>query len=593
MVAVFIPVVLVVVQGEAGFLLHAERRGQLQIPALVLVAARLANANQAAAAMDKALDGSGNIRILPDLAAGVGGVAVAHVDKYIDAVQRLWVCLDVVKADKLHVERRTGQRFNHARIAVILLLVQRMVDHVAAPGALLPPAVQHSHGLDAVGRGTLDVFVQFTELVADALDIVEEFRELAGQLEVAAVADAVNGLAQDGAACGDPVLLGFAHRVTTLVEGIGEEVGQEAPLGVLDAGNVGNQAQGAAVADTADNGVHAGLLKFRHERLTADPVVAQKHHSLFAVGVDDVGHFLHQTGNLTALERLEILVLLARHAVLVVVVALVDDELGAELIADLFLKLFQNVGRNGGRIAVPVHILLAAQLVKDQRKQVEEGGEADDVDIRMALQILTQAFHRVSVGLGLAYIERNLMFDILPVVDDRVVHVDGVPDQVGQKADRVLVVGGGGVDNNALGSGIIAPVGGGDRLARRAVNDLPPAGNIIVVVDLHQLTADAGHQGDGQRAVLGGVERGHNVALLRFIGVRLRPGVVLAGGVIGGVDLGSGVLQLLRELGAVAVADGIRAPAFEQVESFRNSVHISGDCYTTVCIHFLLSSVHW
>ncbi len=94
--------------------------------------------------------------------------------------------------------RRTG--FDHARIAVVLLLVQRMVDHVAAPRALLAPAVQHSHGLDAVGRGALDVLVQLAELVADALDIVEELRELAGQLQVAAVADAVNGLAQDGAA---------------------------------------------------------------------------------------------------------------------------------------------------------------------------------------------------------------------------------------------------------------------------------------------------------------------------------------------------------------------------------------------------------
>ena len=42
------------------------------------------------------------------------------------------------------------------------------------------------------------------------------------------------------------------------MEGIGEEVGQEASLRVLDAGNVGNQAQGAAVADTADHGIHAG-----------------------------------------------------------------------------------------------------------------------------------------------------------------------------------------------------------------------------------------------------------------------------------------------------------------------------------------------
>ena len=66
-VAVFIPVVLVVIQGEACFLLHAERRGQLQIAPLILVTTRFADTDQAAAAMDKALDGSGNIGVLPDL----------------------------------------------------------------------------------------------------------------------------------------------------------------------------------------------------------------------------------------------------------------------------------------------------------------------------------------------------------------------------------------------------------------------------------------------------------------------------------------------------------------------------------------------
>ena len=222
-VTVLVPVVLVVVKREAGFFLHAERCGQLQIAPLILVTAGFADTDQTAAAMDKALDGGGNIRVLPDLAAGVGGVAVADVDEDVDAVQHLRVGFDIVKADKPHIKRCAGQRFDHARIAVILLLVQRMVDHVAAPRALLPPAVQHSHSLDAVGRGALDVLVQFAELVADALDIVEELRELAGQFQIAAVADAVNGLAQDGAACGDPVFLGFAHRVAALVKVSGKK----------------------------------------------------------------------------------------------------------------------------------------------------------------------------------------------------------------------------------------------------------------------------------------------------------------------------------------------------------------------------------
>ena len=271
-------------------------------------------------------------------------------------------------------------------------------------------------------------------------------------------------------------------------------------------------------------------------------MVAQEHHGFLAVGVDDVGHFLHQPGDLAALECLEILIFLARHTVLVVVVALVDDELRAELVADFLLKLFQNIGADRSRIAVPVHVLLAAQLVEHQREQVEERGKAYYIDIGVAFEILAQTAQGVGMGLGLAYIKRNLMLDVLPVVDDGVVHMNRVPNQVGQKADGVLMVGGRGVDDNALSRSIVAPVGSGDRLTRRAIHDLPPAGNIVMVVDFHQFTADARHQGDGQRTAFSGVERRHNVALLGFVGVGLCPCVVLTGSVIGGVNLCAGVL---------------------------------------------------
>ena len=76
-----------------------------------------------------------------------------------------------------------------------------------------------------------------------------------------------------------------------------------------------------------------------------------------------------------------------------------------------------------------------------------------------------------------------------------------------------------------LSRGIIVPVGGGDRLARRAVDGLPQTGDVIVVVDHHQFAADARHKGDGQRIVRSGVERRHNVALLRFIGIGYFPAV--------------------------------------------------------------------
>ena len=64
---------------------------------------------------------------------------------------------------------------------------------------------------------------------------------------------------------------------------------------------------------------------------------------------------------------------------------------------------------------------------------MEKRRETNNIYIRMAFEVLPQTAHRVGVGLGLAHVERDLVFDILPVVDDGVVHVHGVPDQVRQK----------------------------------------------------------------------------------------------------------------------------------------------------------------
>lgn len=179
-VAVFVPVVFIVIEGEAGLLFHAQHAGKLEITALIRVAARLTNADQSAAAPHKAPDGRRDRRVFPNEAAGMRRVAIADIQKHIYAIQHLGVGLDVVKADELHIERRTGQCFDDACIAVILLLVQGMVHHVAAPCAGLAPAVQHGNGLAAIGRCALDVRIQLAEFIADAFHIGQKLRELAG-----------------------------------------------------------------------------------------------------------------------------------------------------------------------------------------------------------------------------------------------------------------------------------------------------------------------------------------------------------------------------------------------------------------------------
>ena len=176
------------------------------------------------------------------------------------------------------------------------------MHHMAAPGAGFAPGIEDRHRFDAVGRGALDIFIQLPELIAHALHVLDEFREVACQLQVTAVTDAVDGLAQDSPAGGDPVLFRLPDRVASLVEGVREEVGQETSLGVRYAGNVRDQAQGGTVAHRTHHRVQADGLKLVHIGLGADPVVAQEHHGLFAQFMGDVHHLLGQLGHLPALE---------------------------------------------------------------------------------------------------------------------------------------------------------------------------------------------------------------------------------------------------------------------------------------------------
>ena len=435
------------------------------------------------------------------------------------------------------------------------------MDHVAAPGAGLAPGVEDRHGLDAVGCGALDVLIELSKLVANTLHVVNELRELAGQLQVAAVADAVNGLAENGPASGDPVLLGLPDGVAPLMEGVGEEIGQEPALGVLDAGDITDETEGGAVAHGAYHGVQADGLELLHVGLGADPVVAQEHHGFLAQLVGDVHHFLGQLGHLPALEGHEVLELLGGHPVLVVIVTLVDDELRTELVAHFLLKLLQNVGRDRGGVTIPVHVLLPLELIKHQGELVEEGGVADDVHIGVLSDELPQPLHGELVGLGLTDVKGDLVFKVLPIVGNSVVHMDRVPDEVGQEAHGVVVESLRRVNDHAAALSVVAPGIGSEGLTGGTVHDLPPALDVIPGIHLHKLGADALHQRNGQSAASSGVEPSHDVALLDFVGVSFCPGVVLAGGIVGGVHLGIHTLEFLRVVGAVAVPDGVGAPA--------------------------------
>ena len=205
---------------------------------------------------------------------------------------------------------------------------------------------------------------------------------------------------------------------------------------------------------------------------------------------------------------------------------------------------------------------------------MEEGGVADDVDIGVLCDELAQALHGILVGLGLTHVKGDLVLKIRPAVGGSVVHMHRVPDEVSQKTDGILMERYGLYGHTAVG---VAPLLRRHGLTGGSIHDLPPAGDVVVGVHLHQLRADALHQRDGHGVAGGGVKAGHDVALLYLIRVCLCPCVVLAGGIVGGVDLGVRILELLREVGAVAVADGVCTPLFQNFQRFGHHVQVGGD----------------
>ena len=214
-------------------------------------------------------------------------------------------------------------------------------------------------------------------------------------------------------------------------------------------------------------------------------MVAQEHHGLFAQLVGDVHHLFGQLCHLAPLEGLEILEFPGGHAVLVVVVALVDDEFGPELIAGLPLELLEDIRGHAGGITVPVHIFLPLQLVEHQCELVEERGVSDDVHIWVLGNEFAQALHGELMRFGLTHVEGDLVLEVFPAVGDGVVHVHRVPDQIGEKTYRIFMKSFYSMYYYVSALFVIAPVLRWHHTAGSTVHDLPPALDVVAGVHLH------------------------------------------------------------------------------------------------------------
>ena len=438
------------------------------------------------------------------------------------------------------------------------------------------PRVEDRHVELAFGGRSPGAFVHVAEFVGDAGHRVHELREFRGERQVAAVAHAADRRAQDRAARLAPVVESLDARIVALVEGVGEEVRQEAALGVPDAGDVRDHAGGGAVADRTDHGVQAEVPEPVLVRFGADPLIAEEHHRLLAGGVRHVGELFDVLAHEAGQEVDPVALRLARHAPGGVVAAPVHKVLGAQAVAVPGLEIVERLRRDGARAAEPVHDLLAVLLVEDQRELVEEGRESHHIGGRVVLEPLLEGVEHELAGLLVVDVERDLVFLVAPVVGQVVVHLHRVPDDVGQERDRVFVHGSRAADVHHVRIGVETPVGRVDDRAGGAVHDLPVAVRVGVAVRLELLLVEPLHQRHVHHVGLGQHTVGQQVDLRGLVHVQRDPLVVRARREIRAVDLLAEGEHGLIQMRAVGVADGVRTPQFGEFLGLFGEVLFAG-----------------
>ena len=112
----------------------------------------------------------------------MGRIPVTYINQHVNVFQNLRILPNLLKGEEYYLIGCAGQRFNHAGIAVILLLVEGMMHHMAAPGTHTSPAVQNSHLFIAEALRAFDVLIQLPEFVTHAFHIIDKLRKLASQL---------------------------------------------------------------------------------------------------------------------------------------------------------------------------------------------------------------------------------------------------------------------------------------------------------------------------------------------------------------------------------------------------------------------------
>ena len=503
---------------------------------------------------------------LPGVAAAPGVAGAARVDHHVHIIQR--AVFHILEGHELHVHRQAGQGLIDVNQVVLVRLMEVAGQR---PGPQLAPGVHHSHPAgQGVGRAVAVHLHNAAELDGHVLDGVVELGEIEGQVQVAAQADAVHRLAQQRPADVLPVLQGIPGRIAAGREGgraaqpHREQVGVEAQL---MHGHLGVGAQPALEAGehALDQPVEAHLPEPGSVGLQAHPAVVVEDVGFLAVLMDDVHQRLRLFRH-KVLDELHVIPLVGgRGHVGHLELAAVDEVLRRQGVAVPLLKSPQGRRADGEVIAGPVGEAVAQAIVRapDPHEVIEQAGQADHVGLGIGHApvfhpVLEVRPRRRMPGIQLAQMLAG------PGVGGVVIHVDLFPDAPGQEGHGVLMPGRGAGDGDLAIS--IGPLPAGHLRIAGAVIHLIIGQGVGAIVELELLVEVAVHQADGEGVALGGHRIGDEEGLLLGVGMGLGKLVMLADDADGGINAVARVGNLTGELGAVAVADHVRAPLLRQLQ---------------------------
>ena len=143
-----------------------------------------------------------------------------------------------------------------------------------------------------------------------------------------------------------------------------------------------------------------------------------------------------------------------------------------------------------------------------------------------------------------------------------VVHLDRVPDDVGQETHRVLMPCGNAAHMHGVLVRVKRPVRRINDLAGGAVYNLPILVRVGITIRLQLLSEEAFHQRNINRIRFGENAIGQQIHLWRLIHMQRNPLVMRASREIRIVNLLAQGKHSLIQMRAVGVADGVRTPQF-------------------------------